>query len=106
VVSSGAAYLPVVHSRLFSHELVDARAALGHASITSKCGPKMMIRAYVTKHEVVQSHEFCELSVTLVYLSCPTPQASRNGHRGEHAVVIKEQTFKCFLNEHQVNIGK
>lgn len=97
--------LPIIYSGFFSHELVDARAALGRTSdiIVQLRGDK---RTYVTKHEAVQTHKFCELSVTFVYLSRSAPQTSRDGHRREHAVIIKKQTLKCFLDEHQVNVSK
>jgi len=53
MVDGGAAYLPVVYSRLFGHELVDARAALGHASNPINVRSKGDDRAYITKHEAV-----------------------------------------------------
>ena len=98
-------YLPIIYSRFFSHELVDARATLGHTSdlIVQLKGD---MRTYVTKHEAVQTHKFCELSITFVYLSRSAPQTSRDGHRREHAVIIKKQTFKCFLDEDQINVSK
>jgi len=98
-------YLPIVYSRLFSHELIDTRATLGRASdlIVQLAGDN---QTYVTKHEAVQTHKFCELSVTFVYLSRSAPQTSWDGHRREYAVIIKKQTLKCFLDEHQVNVSK
>ena len=82
-------YLPIVYSRLFSHELVDTRAALERTS-------DLIVRLesdnwiYITKHEAVQTHKFRELPVTFVYLSRSAPQTSRDGHRREHAVIIKK----------------
>ena len=98
-------YLPIVYSRLFSHELIDARAALGHMSdlIVQLEGDS---RTYITKHEAVQTHKLCELPVTFVYLSRSAPQTSRDGHRREDPVIIKKQTLKCFLDKHQINVGK
>ena len=99
-------YLPIVYSRLFSHELVNTRAALVRASDLINVRPKGDNRTYIAEHEAVQTHEFCEFPVAFVYLSRPAPQTRRDGHRREHAVVIKKQTLECFLNEHQINIGK
>ena len=90
VVDSGAAYLPVVYSRLFGHELVDARAALAHASNPINVQPEGDNRTYIPKHEAVQTNKFCKLSVPFVYLSRSAPQTSRDGHCGENAIVIEE----------------
>ena len=106
MVDCSMTYLPIVYSRLLGHELVDTRAALGRPSDLINVQSKGDSRTYIAKHEAVQTNKFCELSVAFVYLSCSAPQTSRDGHRREHAVIIKEQTFECFLNEHQINIGE
>ena len=90
MVDGGATYLPVVYSRLFGHELVDARAALAHASNPINVQFEGDNRTYVPKHETVQTNEFCKLPVAFVYLSRPAPQTSWNGHRGENAIIIEE----------------
>jgi len=90
MVDGGAAYLPVVHSRLFGHELVDARPALVHASNSVNVQSEGDNRTYIPKHEAVQTNKFCKLPVAFVYLSRSPPQTSWDGHRGENAIVIEE----------------
>ena len=43
MVDCGVAYLPIVHSRLFGHEFVNARAALTHASNSIDVSPRVII---------------------------------------------------------------
>lgn len=105
-----AILLPVVDGALLGHELVDGElAALEVLDRDADCGCRTACdsSARVSQKgslELRRRTERRKLLVALVDFSRAAPQAARDAHRGEDAVVIEEEAFERLFDEDEVEV--
>jgi len=76
-------HLPIIHSRLFRHELIDTQSPIAH-------------------QVTLNPNQLRKLPVGLVDFACPSPETSRDAHRRENAVIVKKHPLECLFDENKV----
>lgn len=64
------------------------------------------IATHITHHVSVDPDQFRELTISLVYFSCSTPQTGRNAHRRKDTVVIQQESFERFFYEDKILVQR
>ena len=76
-------HLPIIHSRLFRHELIDTQSSIAH-------------------QVPLNPNQLRKLPVGLVDFARPSPETSRDAHRRENTVIVKKHPLECLFDENEV----